>query len=281
MNKCFLAFTMMGAVGLWPCAGALADDHHHHHDNYTPGYHIDHHDHVIRDSYGHIIGQYHHDVVHSDSNYILPHYGDQHDGTYYQHDGGYYYHPHSSSVDAQNYQPVAVEFGSFSHIDDLASRLESLSNEFCLDLHYNYSHNYGYQETYAEAYEILQIARYIHEAEHQQDRQAIAERMHGLDALFHHVQDDVRQWSRHHHRQIGNLGIVSKMDLMESTIHHLMNDVGIDAHHGAGEEAPPPGIGNEQAPPPPGGGGPGVFNSPPPGLPPQSGCNRFLVVTPQ
>jgi hypothetical protein len=43
-----------------------------------------------------------------------------------------------------------------------------------------------------------------------------------MDALFHHV----RGWSRHHH-QVGQLSILSKMDMIESALHHLMNDVGM------------------------------------------------------
>ena len=83
---------------------------------------------------------------------------------------------------------MQVAFGGFSHVDDLASRLETLTNEFCLDLHYHYSHNHGYAATYGEAYQILDAAKFIHAAEHQQDRQAIAARLKGLNELFHHVQ---------------------------------------------------------------------------------------------
>lgn len=270
--KTFICSASVMLLGLLPYSTAHAQ-HHHHHNHYVPGYHIDHHDHVIRDSHGHIIGRYHHDVVHSGSSYILPHSGNHHHGTYYVNDGGYFYHPNSSGLNAHTVQPVAIEFGGFSHVDDLASRLEMLTNEFCLDLHYNYSHNPGFAGTYAEAYEILQIAKFIHAAEHQHDRQAIAERLGGVDQLFHHVQDDVRDWTRHQHRQIGHLGIVSKMDLIESTLHHLMNDVGVALTPDPNEQAPPPGgVGGEQAPPPgaagapvPGGAAPGPVNSPVPG----------------
>lgn len=278
MKLKIFALTLAIASGL--LTGSIARAQHHHHDNhYTPSYHVDHHDHVVRDGHGHVIGRYHHNVVHENSSYILPHSGNSHTGTYYSHDGGYYYHPNSGSRTAHTSQPAQIEFGGFSHVDDLAGRLDSLANEFCLDLHYNYSHNQGYAETYGEAYQILQIAKYIHAAEHQQDRQAIAEQMNGLDSLFHHVQDEVRVWERHQHRQIGQLGLISKIDLMESTIHHLMYDVGVEHAQGEGEQAPPPGgIGGEQAPPPPGGfapgapggaaPGPGVITTPPPGLPP-------------
>ncbi|MCO6042731.1 hypothetical protein NG895_02315 [Aeoliella sp. ICT_H6.2] len=253
MFRRFSSLLMLVGILLWP---QLADAQvHHHHSGYSPGYHVDHHDHVVRDSHGHVIGRYHHDVVHENSTYVVPHaaHGDHH-GTYYSQDDNYYYVPRTSStrITQTAYKPVTVEFGGFSHVDDLASRLETLTNELCLDLHYNYRHNRGFNETYREAYQVFEVAKFIHAAEHQQDRRAIQERLQGLDELFHHVQDDVRGWSRHHVRQIGQLGILSKMDMIESTLHHLMNDVGVH-QTGKGQQAPPPqgGGGVEQAPPPP------------------------------
>ena len=235
--------------------------HSSHNNHYTPGYHIDHHDHVIRDSHGHVIGNYHHDVVHQNSTYIVPHQGN-HRGTYHAHNNTYYYTPQTASIGNSHVvqRPVAVQFGSFSHVDDLASRLETLCNEFLLDLHYNYPHNPGFRETYVEGYQLLQVAKFIHAAEHANDRAAIQSKLNGMDALFHHLQDDVRGWSRHHHHQVGQLGILSKMDMIESTLHHLMNDVGV-------QQAPPPGsaIGG-QAPPPAGFGAP-LTTAPPPSLP--------------
>lgn len=222
----------------------------HNHGHPSPGYNIDHNSHVIRDRHGHIIGRYHHNVIHQDSRYIVPHSGQHHLGTYYVRSGRYYYYPQTASSQVR-YQPQLVSFGGFSHVDDLALRLETLSNEFCLDLHYNYAHNHGFRETYREAYHLLQVAKYIHDAEHRNDRLAVQRELGGLDQLFHHLEDDVRGWSRHHRRQIGQLGILSKMDLMESTLHHLMNDVGVHATP-AYEQAPPPEA-IEQAPPPPGG----------------------------
>jgi hypothetical protein len=232
-------------------------------NQYTPGYHIDHHDHVIRDSHGHVIGNTHHDVIHQNSTYIVPHNAHaNHQGTYHAHNNTYYYTPQTASIGTSHVvqQPLPVQFGSFSHVDDLASRLETLCNEFLLDLHYNYPHNPGFRETYAEGYQLLQVARFIHDAEHANDRAAIQSQLNGMDALFHHLQEDVRGWSRHHHHQVGQLGMLSKMDMIESALHHLMNDVGV-------QQAPPPGstIGG-QAPPPAGFGGP-LTTAPPPSLP--------------
>lgn len=218
---------------------------------YTPGYHIDNNNRVIRDSHGHVIGRYHHDVVRRNSIYIVPHTSHpDHHGTYFADDGAYYYAPHTGSGGGHGApQPAQVRFGGFSHVEDLAGRLETLSNEFCLDLHYNYSHNRGFKETYAEAYRIRQVAQYIHSAEHRDDRNAIRSELSGVDKLFHHVRDDVRGWTRQQHRQIGQLGLPSKMDMIESTLRHLMNDVGVRPTQGP-EQAPAPGGGTEQAPAP-------------------------------
>lgn len=154
--------------------------------------------------------------------------------------GHYYYYPKTAGSHVSHYRPQEIRFGGFSHVDDLAIRLEDMANQLCLDLYYNYSHNFEFRVTYGEAYQVLEVARFIHDAEHHEDRDAIRSRLQGLDDLFHHVQDDVRGWSRHHHRQIGTLGILSKMDVLEDTLHHLMNDVGVHLAPGVDEEAPRP-----------------------------------------
>ncbi len=136
--------------------------------------------------------------------------------------------------------PAGIEYGGFSHVDELAARLEVLMNELCLDLYYNYSHNPGFRETYAEAYSLYNTAKFIHAAEHQYDRTSVQRSLAGVDALFHHVQDDVRGWTRIPRRQIGTLGIVTKIQMAEETLHHLMDDVGVQSLP-APEEPPIPG----------------------------------------
>ncbi len=221
-------------------------------------YHYDTHNHAIKDNFGRIIGQYQHNVLHQDSHHVVPHNQDYH-GTYYQRNNGYYYVPetYNSGHSGHNHggqapSPEQMTFGGFGHVDDLAARLETLCNDFCLDLHYNYQHNYGFRETYAEAYQILEVARYIHDAEHHQDRDAIRAKIGGMDELFHHVEDDVRGWSRQHYRQVGQLGIITKMEIIESTLHHLMYDIGAQMANGNGQAPAPNGGGGnfDQAPPP-------------------------------
>ncbi|MBD3675369.1 MAG: hypothetical protein HUJ26_17790 [Planctomycetaceae bacterium] len=257
--------TIAGLALAWTASTVEAQHvHRRYQPRYSGGAHIDHHDHVVRDSHGHVVQRHHHDVIHPNSTHVVPHFNTAHAGSYYSHGGRSYYYPQrTASADPHGQQvhtaakPVQMQFGGFSQVDDLASRLETLTNELCLDLHFNYSHNHGFRETYAEAYQILDVAKYIHAAEHQRDRDAIASKLGGLDELFHHIQDDVRGWSRHHHRQVGSLGILTKMDYIESTLHHLMNDVGVrqsGVNAGNGQALPPGGPANGQAPPPAGSG---------------------------
>lgn len=122
---------------------------------------------------------------------------------------------------------VTYDFGGFSHVDRLAQQLESEANLVCLELHYNYQHNPGFQETYREAYEVLTTAKFIHGLEHSGNRDRMKESARELDALFHHVQDDVASWTAHHHRHVSPGGLTSKLENLEETLHHLMDDVGV------------------------------------------------------
>lgn len=143
---------------------------------------------------------------------------------------------------AGNHAPARITYGGFSHIDDLAATLESQANDLCLELHYNYQHNPGFRETYREAYEILTTAKYIHGLEHAGNRDKIRQAVGELDGLFHHVQSDVAGWTGHHHRPVGHGGLTAKLEDVEETLHHLMDDVGVrsaPSGHGRSEQAPP------------------------------------------
>ena len=184
-------------------------------------------------------------VVHRDyyrgAHHVVRISNDRFRGGYYERDGKCYYY-------AGHGQPEVIRFGSFSHVDDLALRLEYLTQELCLDMHYNYRHNRDFRITYAEVYELYQLAKYIHAEEHHGHRDEIRRQLGGIDALFHHIQEDVCNWHRHHRRQIGSLGIEDKMDRIESTIHHLMNDLGVAATPGLEEPPVPAGNGLDLPP---------------------------------
>ena len=111
-----------------------------------------------------------------------------------------------------------------------------------------------------EAYSLLESSKYVHAKQHQGDREAIRHHVTQMDGLLHHVQDELRQWSRNHARQVGSGGIIEKSSAVEAILHHLCYDVGIEPH-GDDEPAPAPGVGEEQAPAPG-----GVIGSSPPGF---------------
>lgn len=158
-------------------------------------------------------------------------------------------HPHYRQTVEVPPAPSDIAFGGFTHTDELAVQLEILMNELCLDLYYNYSHNPGFQETYAEAYSLFQTAQYIHAAEHNYDRATVVQRLGGADALLHHIEDDVRGWTRFPRRQIGTLGLVTKLERSVDTLHHLMEDVGVSLTTGL-ELPPAPQQGLEVSPAP-------------------------------
>ena len=153
-----------------------------------------------------------------------------------------YFSPHHPQTVEVPPSPTGLSFGGFSHVDELAARLEVLMNEVCLELYYNYSHNPDFHETYAEAYALYQTTRYIHAAEHNYDRETVRRRLGGADALFHHIQEDVRGWHRVSRRQIGMLGIITKLEMAEQMLHHLMEDVGVVVSPGAEEPPAPQGL---------------------------------------
>lgn len=218
--------------------------------------HVDHHNHVIRDSHGHVTGVQHHDVLHSGSHsglsYQIPAF-QSYIGRYYVDNGVEYYvptAPPNSHVHVVA-KPAVVEFGGFARYQDLSGRLETLANELLVDLHYNYQHNAGFSETYREAYQLLEVAKFIHAADHNRDGEAMREKLAAMDPLFHHIQNDVKGWSRVHRKQVGTLGVATKMEMIEATLHHLMNDIGVSET----AASPSPSSANqavviEQAPPP-------------------------------
>ena len=224
----------------------------------------------------------HLDVVHhhgshfgnNNWNYVVPanHGMHQHSGSFYVQGNAHYYTPtpivrvnptqfQSAQVrPVQVLQPIQLQFGDFSRCEDLAGRLETEANRLCLDMFYNYQHNPGFQETYAEAYSLLESAKFVHAKQHQGDRDAIRHHVTQMDGLLHHVQEELLPWSRNHRRQVGSGGIIEKSSAVVAILHHLCFDVGVEPH-GDDEPAPAPGFGDEQAPAPS-----GVLNSSPPGF---------------
>ena len=241
-----IALAVAGIMSTTASAPASAQYHH-----VGSRHHSIHSQHVFRDRHGHIIGGVPQHALEQNSSCVLPYSGRAGGGSFYARNGHYYYSPRTAGLHTTNFRPQEISFGAFSHVDELAVRLEDMANQLCLDLYYNYSHNPEFRETYSEAYQVLEVARFIHDSEHRHDRASIRQQLLGLDDLFHHIEDDIRGWSRHHRRQIGDLGILSKTALLESTLHHLMNDVGVGLTPDVNEEAPRPDDHDEELAPSP------------------------------
>lgn len=245
-----LILTLAVCAGL--AATVFAQHHHDSHAHRTPW----HKSHVIVDPHGHHVTEHHDDYHH-----VIPPQQHSH-GTYYTNNDTHYYYQAPPVVyrpgtrvaqrPAKPVQPTAVEFGGFSHVDDLSGRLATMANELCLELHHNYGHNPGFAPIYAEAYQILDAAKYAHSKEHQGDRAGLARTLGGLDPLFHHVQEEMAAWNRNERKTIGQLSIDDKLQQMEALLHHTLFDVGVKPQHDEhSEQAPlPDGSGVEQAPPP-------------------------------
>ncbi len=191
---------------------------------------------------------------HNDYRYVVP--ATPHHGSFYNYEDRHYYAPPAPVVvigqpPPPPPRPAPIEFGAFKHYESLADRLETLMNQFCLDLHYNYPHNRNYAETYREAYQLLQAAKYVHGSEHRGDRDAIRKSGASIDNLFHHMQGVVRDWTRVETRPVGSYSLLAKTEELQALIHHLMYDIGVKPDHDRDEQAPPPRAPRGEVAPPP------------------------------
>lgn len=224
-------------------APAAAQHHHHvrqhHHDYVQPHQHN-----YVQPHYDYVQPHHHHvpTYTHPQTVYVQPPtvYPQPSRTTYYR--GDDHAHDHAAT-----HAPRHITFGGFSHVDDLAAELTDQANDLCLELHYNYQHNAGFRQTYREAYELLTTAKYIHGLEHSGNREKLRQAVGELDVHFHHVQGHVTDWSGHHHRPVGQGGLTAKLEALEQTLHHLMDDVGVRPA-AAGQQAPPSALIVEEAP---------------------------------
>lgn len=242
--RIFLFSTLLLLV-TWPGSVAWAQHGHGHgaHIGHGHGGHS-HWGHAGHAHWGHV--SHGHIDFHLGHHYVLPHFDHHYHGSYWVDSGVYYYRPrtyvsYSAPATYAVSSPVRIEFGGFKQSQDLVGRLGLLANELCLDLHYNYSHNPGYAETYREAYRILNISKSLQTYERGGNQVEIVRQIQELDPLFHSIQDRLISWNRVHQRQIGQAGLQTKLQIMETLLHHLAYDVGIEPHGmNTTESAPAP-----------------------------------------
>lgn len=234
MSKSKIATVVLAVGILWMSAAASMAQHGHHGvARHRTGISIQ-----LFSPRGQPVIREHHD----DYRYVVP--STPRYGAYYNYEDRHYFTPPAPPVVINQpvvvQRPVPIEFGAFKHQEQLADRLETLANQFCLDLHYNYRHNRNFAEVYREAYQLLQAAKYVHASEHRGDRNAIRKSATSIDNLFHHVQEEVSDWTRVDSRRVGDYSLLAKTEELQALIHHLMFDVGVKPDHDREEQAPPP-----------------------------------------
>lgn len=149
-------------------------------------------------------------------------------------------------------KPIELAFGGFSRYEDLAGRLTFEINAVCLDMHHNYQGNKNFANVYADAYGILQSAKYLLSKEHKGDKETVRKSVAVLHDLMHRVMDETNGWVRTTRKQVGTDALEEKLAGIEAISHHLAYDVGIkEEERAVGGEAPPPVDPREEAPPPP------------------------------
>jgi len=75
---------------------------------------------------------------------------------------------------------------------------------------------------------VLQGANFIRAKEHEEDRDAVRQRLVNLDRLFRHVQFETQSWTRMGlGRQIGGDFLPEKTEYVDAILQHLCFDVGV------------------------------------------------------
>ena len=149
-------------------------------------------------------------------------------------------------------KPVELTFGGFTRYEDLAGRLAFDVNALCLDMHHNYQGNKNFAEVYAEAYGVLEAAKYLRGKEHKGNHDEIGKHVTEIHRLFHHIMDETRGWTRTAKKQVGTDALEEKLAGVEAVLHHLAYDAGIKQEAQAPGSALPVVGADEQAPPPAG-----------------------------
>lgn len=204
----------------------------------------------------------HHGIYygHSNWNYVVPHHR-TYAGGYYSVGQTHYYTPApivsvfsvprapaAPLPDVVVQKPAEFSFGGFARYQDLSGRLVMDVNALCLDMHHNYQDNKNFSEVYAEAYNVLQAAKYLQGNDHKGDHDAIGKRVAEVHRQFHHVMDEMRGWTRTANKQVGPNGLEEKSADVEAVLHHLVFDAGIkqeEEHAVGGADLPVVDLGEE------------------------------------
>lgn len=254
-NSCAVA-TIASTLVIGGSHTALAQHHGGHHGSSHHGY-----------SHGssHYGSSHHgwlpHGGYHSGWGHVVPSHH-HHSGYYYSYGGANYYSPALPPVPVQVMRPqldgspivtappvnpiapqsVPLTFGGFGRVADLSGRLALEANRWCLEMHYNYSHNPNFTAQYRDAYQVLQTAKSVSAMDPAGDRESIRNQIAAAESLFHQVQEQTSTWTRAERRVVDAGDMTVKAQTVESVLHHLLYDVGVTSQHSSQpeEQAPPP-----------------------------------------
>ncbi|MDA0834144.1 MAG: hypothetical protein O2955_07265 [Planctomycetota bacterium] len=128
------------------------------------------------------------------------------------------------------------QFGSRSHVDQLAAQLYRESNDICWEMHRHYRDNRGFTSVYRDIYTIKETAKKLdflvrgHRSVHPRIDDRIAHELYVLDQQFHDFKADVRNW-RPDSYYIPRTALHIEIAECEQTLHHLMDDYGVKSRH--------------------------------------------------
>ena len=134
----------------------------------------------------------------------------------------------TSVASQQAPEPTPVVFGGFAHVDELTGMLPVVANDLCLDMHYNYQGNGGFDSAYRNAYAVLQSANSLQASHQAGNKEAIQAAVRNVDVMLHRIEEQTFNWTRHEQRQVGELGLLTKLEVTADITHHLMYDIGIE-----------------------------------------------------
>ena len=121
-----------------------------------------------------------------------------------------------------------LSFGTFSNTVELALRLKSDTNDLLLDMHFNYSHNPQFAETYRATYQLLKAAQTVHEAGLTNRRAEIKQSLEDLDGLAYRLQTDIRNWNCRSKYRCGIGSLNQKLSTVQWSVADLMHDAGVE-----------------------------------------------------
>lgn len=135
--------------------------------------------------------------------------------------------------------PVEMKFGGYAYAEQLCAVMPEVVNTLCLDMHYNYRGAANFDEAYRTAYTMLENSKQLSAAHDAGDRNKVKELAKTIDRLQHVVEDQTAGWTRNESKQVGELGIVTKLQITGDVVHHLLHDIGVsEGEHAENNGAP-------------------------------------------